>query len=176
MNPKASEWLPAPPTAAAEREERSPGSDPAAAEILNNVRSLLRALRVGTRTCERTTGLSLAQLYVLKRLAERPALSLGELAERTATHLSSVSVVVSRLVERQLVTREQDPADRRRTRIDLTDAGRAVVANAPETISEHLVSGIERMREDERAALAALMHEWLELAGVDLSTAPMFFE
>src|SRR6478736_1986575 len=87
---------------------------------MNAVRSIVRAFRVNTRAIELKMGISLAQLFVLQQLTERPADSLNELAERTATHQSSVSVVVRRLVDRGLVTREAAASDRRRVQIALT--------------------------------------------------------
>src|SRR5438034_9222473 len=79
---------------------------------MNAVRSIVRALRINTRAIESKMGISLAQLFVLQQLADRPASSLNDLAERTATHQSSVSVVVRRLVEREYVTRTTSPADK----------------------------------------------------------------
>ncbi|HEY7394673.1 MAG TPA: MarR family winged helix-turn-helix transcriptional regulator, partial [Gemmatimonadaceae bacterium] len=81
---------------------------------MNSVRSIVRALRINTRAVELKMGISLAQLFVLQQLAERSADSLNELAERTATHQSSVSVVVRRLVERGLVSRTPSTTDKRR--------------------------------------------------------------
>src|SRR5262245_56981226 len=55
---------------------------------MNAVRSIVRAFRINTRAVELKMGISLAQLFVLQQLSERPADSLNELAERTATHQS----------------------------------------------------------------------------------------
>lgn len=74
--------------------------------------------------------LSLAQLFVLQELDKREAQSLNELAERTATHQSSVSVVVRRLVERGLVTWVADTEDRRRVQLAVTPAGATCSMNA----------------------------------------------
>src|SRR4051812_30916919 len=87
---------------------------------MNAVRSIVRAQRISTRAIELKMGISLAQLFVLQQLAERPAESLNELAERTATLQSSVSVVVRRLVERGLVSRTASAADKRRIEIAVT--------------------------------------------------------
>ena len=84
---------------------------------MNAVRSIVRALRINTRAIESQMGISLAQLFVLQQLADRPANSLNELAERTATHQRSVSVVVRRLVDNGYVSRTTPPttaADRDR--------------------------------------------------------------
>src|SRR5438477_7895732 len=98
---------------------------------LNAVRSIVRALRMNTRAIELQMGISLAQLFVLQQLAQRPADSLNDLAERTATHQSSVSVVVRRLLERGLVSRTPATTDKRRIEIDLTPAGRSLLVGAP---------------------------------------------
>lgn len=147
------------------------------AEVMDGIRAVVRALRLNTRAIEKQLGISLAQLWVLQILAERPADSLNELAVATATHQSSVSVVVRRLVERELVTRTTANQDKRRVRIELTEAGRALLVKAPPTVQVSLVTGIRRLPPEHREQLAALMREWLTAAGVDLSsTPPMLME
>src|SRR3954464_281202 len=86
---------------------------------MDAVRAIVRALRINTRAIELKIGISLAQLFVLQQVAERPAESLNDRAERTATHQSSVSVVVRRLVDRGLVTRRSSSVDKRRVQIAL---------------------------------------------------------
>src|SRR4051812_49700043 len=90
---------------------------------MDAVRAIVRALRINTREIELKIGISLAQLFVLQQVAERPAESLNDLADRTATHQSSVSVVVRRLVDRGLVSRRSSPVDKRRGQIAATPAG-----------------------------------------------------
>lgn len=143
---------------------------------MNAVRSIVRALRLNTRAIELQMGISLAQLFVLQQLAERPADSLNELAERTATHQSSVSVVVRRLVERGYVSRVASPTDKRRIEIDVTDAGRALLADAPTTVQQQMIAGLATMGASERTMLADLLEHWLHTSKVDLATPPMLGE
>lgn len=148
-----------------------------AARAMNAVRSIVRALRINTRAIEQRMGISLAQLFVLQQLAERPADSLNELAERTATHQSSVSVVVRRLVEAGLVTRTAASDDRRRVQISLTESGRARLADAPTTVQIQLIEGLRTFTPDQRHDLAELLDQWLSASGVDIAaTPPMMFE
>ena len=142
------------------------------AEVMDGIRAVVRALRINTRAIEKQMGISLAQLWVLQILDQGPADSLNELALATATHQSSVSVVVRRLVERALVTRTTVSADKRRVRIELTDAGRSLLSKAPPTVQVALIAGLRRMAPDRRQQLAILMHEWLTGAGLDLTTTP----
>jgi DNA-binding MarR family transcriptional regulator len=143
---------------------------------MNAVRSIVRALRINTRAIELQMGISLAQLFVLQQLAARPADSLNELAERTATHQSSVSVVVRRLVERGYVSRNASAADKRRIEIDVTPAGRALLSDAPTTVQTQLVTALQQMDRSEQSTLASLLERWLAQANIDLATPPMLGE
>lgn len=143
---------------------------------MNAIRGIVRALRVNTRSIELQLGISLAQLFVLQQLADHPAESLNDLAERTATHQSSVSVVVRRLVERGLVSRTAATSDKRRIRIELTPSGEQMLRGAPKTVQEYLMEGMGRMRPDQRATLADLMELWVRESGIDLASPPMMFE
>lgn len=143
---------------------------------MNAVRSIVRALRINTRAIELKMGISLAQLFVLQQLAERAADSLNDLAERTATHQSSVSVVVRRLVERGYVTRTSSSTDKRRIEIGLTPEGRKLLEDAPMTIQTQLVNALRQMERGEQETLADLLERWLTLGKIDLAAPPMLGE
>ena len=147
-------------------EERAVG------DVMNGIRSIVRALRLNTRAIERQLGVSLAQLWVLQILKDRPAESLNELALATATHQSSVSVVVRRLVDAALVSRATASEDKRRVRIELTEAGRSLLERAPKTVQVELMGGLQLMTPEHRIQLADLMREWLTASGLDLSVVP----
>lgn len=143
---------------------------------MNAIRSIVRALRINTRAIEVKMGISLAQLFVLQQLAERPADSLNELADRTATHQSSVSVVVRRLVERGYVSRTASATDKRRIEIAVTDSGRALLGGAPMTIQTQLMTAMRRMSPEDQTTLANLLERWLHEAKVDFASPPMLGE
>jgi DNA-binding MarR family transcriptional regulator len=154
----------------------STGDEQAIERSMNAVRSVVRALRINTRAIESQMGISLAQLFVLQQLAERPAHSLNELAERTATHQSSVSVVVRRLVDGGYVSRTTSASDKRRIEIDVTTTGRALLAGAPSTIQLQLVTSLHGMSSDDQKTLADLLERWLRDAKIDIATPPMLGE
>jgi DNA-binding MarR family transcriptional regulator len=143
---------------------------------MNAVRSVVRALRINTRAIESKMGMSLAQLFVLQQLSERSANSLNELAERTATHQSSVSVVVRRLVENGYVSRTTSALDRRRLEIEVTEKGRQLLEDAPVTVQTELVNALRGMGEHHQTMLADLLEQWLRAAKVDIATPPMLGE
>ena len=123
--------------------------------ILDALRSIVRELRLASREAEQRVGVHGAQLHALRQLTDSPATSLTELAERTHTDISSVSVVVSRLVEQGLVARKSADDDRRRLSIGLTARGRAVLRRAPETGTSRLLRAAEHLSDREVHGLAA---------------------
>jgi len=122
--------------------------------VLDGIRRIVQALRASSRAAEKKVGLSGAQLFVLLKLSGEEALSINELAARTLTHQSSVSVVVARLVEQGLVARRRSAVDGRRVELTLTRRGRAVLAKAPQAAQDRLIESIESLPSADRRALA----------------------
>src|SRR5262249_47954066 len=143
---------------------------------MDALRRIVRALRLSARASEARLGISSAQLFVLHQLAHGDASSIDELAARTLTHQSSVSVVVSRLAERGLVVRRASPHDARRTAIALTAAGRALLRRAPEVGQERLITGLGRLRPAQRRMLASHLTALVRALEVDHEQPGMFFD
>src|SRR5260370_27667550 len=143
---------------------------------LDAFRRIVQALRMSARDAEQRVGLSGAQLFAVQQLASIPGASVNDLAARTFTHQSSVSVVVRRLVERRLVAKVAARDDRRRVRLALTDAGRAALRRSPEPIQHSLIAGIARLSSPQRHTLAkALTRVARTMAGPRMDP-PMFLE
>jgi DNA-binding MarR family transcriptional regulator len=144
--------------------------------ILDSIRRLVRYLRISERRAQGELGISGAQLFVLTELFKTPALSLNALAARTRTDQSSVSVVVSRLVEAGLITRERDRHDARRLVLDLTKAGRTMMQKAPPVAQERLLDVFDRMPENDRKSFADMFEAIVTGVSGDDGPAPMLFE
>ena len=145
--------------------------------ILDSIRLLVRFLRVTDRAAQSDLGLSAAQIFVLHELGKTAALSLNELAETTRTDQSSVSAVVTKLVDAGLVVRERSATDARRLELTLTAAGRRAMKKAPPIAQETLIDAIERLPARERKAFAATFDALIASAGIGGDRAvPMLFE
>lgn len=147
-----------------------------AVAVLDALRRIVHELRITTHRAEDEVGLSGAQLFVLRELANEPGVSIRRLSERTLTDPSSVSVVVARLVELALVSRKTDPADARRSVLAVSAKGRALLARAPEPYQQRLIAALAalpaaRLREV-RLGLSAVI---AQTTG-EIGAAPLFFE
>jgi DNA-binding MarR family transcriptional regulator len=81
-------------------------------------------------------GVSLSAYEVLSRLARDEHLRMSTLAERSQLSLSRVSRVIDALEERGLAARRSCPTDSRVVHATITEAGRALVAEAQDTFFE----------------------------------------
>ncbi len=133
---------------------KSVALDPSVGSVLDSVRHLARLLRQPSVAVDRSSGLSSAQLLVLRRLAAAPALSVNELAAATMTHQSSVSVVVRRLVERGLVERKVATKDARRIHLTLTRRARTLLRGLPVIVQDRLIAALLRLPPARRRILA----------------------
>ena len=148
----------------------SPGVRP----VLDGIRRLVQSLRLSAQQARNRAGVSGAQLFVLQKLAEADAQSVNDLAARTATDQSSVSVVVRRLADAGLVERHPDARDRRRVRLTLTPRGRALLRRSPDSAQQRLVRAIEALPPRDQRALAAFLGRIV--AGIGEAPPALFFE
>ena len=144
--------------------------------VVNSLRRIIQAIRLSASAVHDTLGITGAQLFVLYQLAERPGASLRQLADRTLTDQSSVSVVVSRLVDAGCVTRRISAADARRTELTLTERGRALLRRAPEPAQSRLVASLRGVPAGQLRVTARVLDRAARALSPAGAPAPMFFE
>lgn len=99
-----------------------------------------------------------ARLRMLEALAAASdPLSVGEIAEAVGVDQPRASRLVQQSVELGLVRREADPADARRTRIALTDEGRALVRGFRDDRRDAVTRALDGFTDAERTELARLL-------------------
>lgn len=142
---------------------------------IDALRRIIRALRLSARRAERELGLSGAQLFVLQQLGERSAHSLNDLAHRTRTHQSSVSVVVRRLVDRGLVERTRAADDGRRVRMRISTEGLRLLRRSRPAVQVQLIEAIAGLRPAERRVFASTLERLVKQMGLAASPARLMF-
>jgi DNA-binding MarR family transcriptional regulator len=95
--------------------------------IIGDMREVMQYLHRRSPPALETLDLSMAQLKVLFAVSCRGPLTVSELAERLAISPPTASHLVERVVQLGLVTRREDERDRRRTLVELTERGEALL-------------------------------------------------
>jgi MarR family transcriptional regulator, organic hydroperoxide resistance regulator len=131
-------------------------------EVLDFMKLLWRldhALQTASRRMAATLGLTGPQRLALRVVGKFPGITPGETAAILRLHPSTVTLIVDGLERAGFVARSEDPADRRRTRLRPTPAGRAVVRRAAGTVEEAMRRVLARVSTGEREAAARLLSE-----------------
>ncbi len=101
--------------------------------------------------------ISVTEWRVIAVLGRYPGLSANNVAERTAMDKVAVSRAVARLLERDLLLREMHDSDRRRSVLELSEAGYAVYDVVVPLALDYQRSVLAPLDETERAQFAQLM-------------------
>lgn len=142
--------------------------------IIRSLRRIIRAVGLYSRELLRRRNLTTSQLAALRQLARHGRLSAGDVARGISVSQATITGVLDRLERRELVTRSRDPEDRRRVVIDLTEAGREVVATSPPPLHERFVMRLAELPEAERHEIDRVLRRIVEMMEVeDVEAAPV---
>jgi DNA-binding MarR family transcriptional regulator len=109
-------------------------------------------------------GLSLAQIRLLLALSHIAPATIGQLADHLRCGQSAASLLVDRLVQARLAERMDDPADRRRALVRLTDAGEALLGRQ-RTGQRRMHAMLSDMDDTQLAGFSETLSAMLSLAG-----------
>ncbi|SED46105.1 MULTISPECIES: MarR family winged helix-turn-helix transcriptional regulator [Streptomyces] len=100
-------------------------------------------------------GIVTSQYEFLRRLRDRPGARVADLATEFAIGIGATSKGIDRLEKRGWVVRRPNPADRRSSLLELTEAGAELADAAAGTFGECLAELMGGTFEGERLAVAA---------------------
>jgi DNA-binding MarR family transcriptional regulator len=110
------------------------------------------------------SNLTMRQLRVVIQLATDGSASGQDLAHALGVGLGTVTGIVDRLVAQDLVSRHEDPNDRRVRRVELTPAGAALVEEINNAGLEHYTRVMSHLDTDTLRALEGITRRIREVA------------
>lgn len=116
-----------------------------------------------TRPSLREHGLSDQQWRVLRVLGEHGTVETGRVAREAFILGPSLTGVLSRMERDGLIRRARDPADQRRTVVEATDRGLALVATLSRAIEAHYDWMEKSLGKQKLAQLYALLDAVIEI-------------
>lgn len=144
--------------------------------VLDSIRKLFRTIRISTKATENSLGLSASQIFVLQRLSQKESMTISELAEATFAQQNSVSVVVSKLIQRQLIERVNSKTSGHHHEFRLSSQGFYLVGKSPLSIQDRLHAGFMQLNDYEKKELVRSLDKFLEKSGLQQEKAAMFIE
>jgi DNA-binding MarR family transcriptional regulator len=134
------------------------------------VTALLGASRVLVGVSARSladveSDVSVTQFRTLVVLHSHGTINLNRLAELLGVNNSTAVRMIDRLLVAGLVTRQDNPANRREIELDLSPAGRQIVVDVTNRRRAEIALIVARMPVDQRDALVQALHEFADAAG-----------
>ncbi|MFW5783476.1 MAG: MarR family winged helix-turn-helix transcriptional regulator, partial [Spirochaetota bacterium] len=107
--------------------------------VLLSLRQIIRAMDLRSRQLEKSVGLTVPQLIVLKEVAEADELPIGLIAKHVSLSQATVTTIVDRLEQRGAIARHRADSDRRKVYVRLTGLGRELIDKSPTILQEEFL-------------------------------------
>jgi DNA-binding MarR family transcriptional regulator len=145
-------------------------------EVLGKFRSIYGSAKNHFRMIEEKCGISGSQLWILKEVASSPNIGVTQVSENLSIHQTTCSLLVEKLVKKNLITKERSQEDQRRVGLKATDEGLAILAKAPQPVEGILPSAVNSMDDQSLKKLndaLTLLIEELENYDNELANKPL---
>lgn len=110
------------------------------------------------------SGLTITQLRSLFLIANKGSTNFRKLAEALGVTPSNVTGIIDRLEEQELVSRTQNPEDRRETTLQATGKGKALVSNLKEAGIKQMTQILSFLSLGELSALVQGLSAFIKAA------------
>lgn len=144
------------------------------ADAIVAIRKIQRRIEIDTRKLAQGVGLTPSQLLVLQILDERGETSIGDIVKTTQLSNATITGLVDKMAERDLVSRRRCEEDRRRVWLSLRPLGRQALTDAPRCLQDTFRQRFEATKEWEQAMLVAVLERVASLLDAEgLDAAPI---
>jgi len=136
----------------------------------------MRATSLYSRKLEKSLGLTVPQLMIIRAIGSKGVLTASELAREVSLSQATVTTILNRLEQRQLLTRERSETDRRRLKLKLTEAGKSVFHEAPQPLQNTFSTRFDALSQWEQHQIVASLTRVAEMMDAgDLDVLPLLY-
>jgi len=128
-------------------------------QVLKQFRLIYGSAKRQFGRIEKTCGISGSKLWLLQEITKSPGIGVSELARRLSIHLSTCSLMVAKLREKNLVTKSRSELDQRRVGLKATAAGMKVLLKSPGPAEGVLPVALQELSESELKKLHSSLNK-----------------
>lgn len=136
--------------------------------VLKSIRSIIRAVDLQSKMLDQHCGLTGPQLIILKELEHEKPLTTSTLANNISISQSTATIILDRLVKKQLVERTRDTVDKRKWFISLTPQGRETLVSAPPLLHSRFIEQFEELPDWEQSQILATLQRVVAMFNTQL--------
>jgi len=143
-------------------------------DVLIAFRKIIRATDIHSRHLTKTAGLTTPQLLLLQAINAQGAVAISRLSAAVSLSQATVTTILDRLEQRGYVTRQRSTQDKRVVHASLTEAGAAILAQAPAPLQDTFTARFESLADWEQTLILSVLQRVAAMMGADqLDAAPV---
>lgn len=143
-------------------------------EVLVSLRRVIRATDLQSKRVLKACGLTIPQVMVLRAIESLGDVTVKRISDDVFLSQATVTTILNRLQDRQLVDRVRSQTDKRIVNAQLTTKGREVLATAPPLLHEKFIERFDSLADWEKTQiLSSLQHVATMMDAESLDAAPM---
>jgi len=143
-------------------------------ELLIALRKVIRAIDLHSKHLSKTSGLTSPQLLILLEIDKIPAINSSQIAKNVNLSAATVTSILDRLENKELVSRVRDSQDKRKVSLYLTENGKAILLNAPQALQENFINSFSNLAEWEQSQLLSSTERLADMMNAnELDAAPL---
>jgi len=138
------------------------------------LRRILRVTELNARKLARHSELTASQILLMRYVAQQEQALPSAIAKAIELKQATITVLLNKLEESGLVSRNRDTADRRRVWVSLTDAGHKVLEQSPDLLQSRFELGFDRLEDWEQLMIITALERIAALLDAkDVEAAPV---
>jgi DNA-binding MarR family transcriptional regulator len=122
-------------------------------ELLIALRKVIRAIDLHSKHLSKTSGLTSPQLLIMLEIDKASGVNSSQVAKSVNLSAATVTNILDRLENKELITRVRNTEDKRKVGLYLTDSGKALLRNAPQPLQEHFIENFSNLAAWEQSQL-----------------------
>ena len=126
-------------------------------EVYSTLRQIVRAMDIHSKYLHKYYGLSSPQLTILKELSEVNEIPTGQLAKKISLSQATVTDILDRLEEKELIIRQRSSFDKRRVYIRISEKGKAIIFKNPSLLKEDFIRQFNELEDWEQTLILSSM-------------------
>ena len=126
-------------------------------EVLKHFREIFIQAKSELKENVKKTGLSGSQLWIMQQVYNFNGISNAELAKNLTIHVSTCSLLVNKLIKKNLIEKKRDPKDERKIVLTLSPKGKQLMAKAPKSPEGAIPSTLKKLNIEELEELNTVL-------------------
>jgi len=126
-------------------------------ELLIALRKVIRAIDLHSKHLNKTSGLTSPQLLIMQEVGRIKGVNSSQVAKNINLSAATVTNILDRLENKNLIHRVRSTEDKRRVSLFLTSTGKERLLGAPQPLQEHFILNFCALAQWEQSQLISSM-------------------